>query len=206
MLDIVSWLGGSPCVGKTTLANRLAKRLDWRVYHEDEHNKDHAARATLEHQPVLYRLSRLRGDALWLRPAEEQIRAEIEYSRQTFDLVLEDVTRLAAESDQPLIVEGCSTHPNLIASLLPDKRHAFWLIPTEAFQLQHYSQRPWVKRVLDTTSDPGRAWSNWMARDAAFACWLAQDVQRHAMPWRLVDGSLTLDDMEALLVSHFTRS
>jgi hypothetical protein len=204
-MDNVYWLGGSPCVGKTTLSNRLAQRLGWRVYHEDEHDKDHAARATSERHPVLYRLSRLHGDDLWLRPVEEQICTEVEYSRQNFDLVLEDVTRLADESDQPLLVEGCSPHPNLIAPLLPNKSHAFWLIPTEAFQVHHYAQRPWVKLVLDTTSNPDRAWANWMARDAAFAHWLAGELQQHVMPWRWIDGSLTLDETEDMLAAHYAR-
>jgi hypothetical protein len=202
-MNNVYWLGGSPCVGKTTLSNRVAQRMRWRVYHEDEHNKDHAARATPERHPVLYRLSRLHGDDLWLRPVEEQKRTEVEYSRQNFDLVLEDVTRLVGENDQPLLVEGCSPHPNLIAPSLPDKHHAFWLVPTPTFQQHHYAQRPWVKRVLDTTSNPELAWSNWMARDAAFARWLVQDVQRHGMPWQLVDGGLTLDETEEMLVAHY---
>ena len=42
------------------------------------------------------------------------------------------------------------------------------MIPTESFQRQHYSQREWRHDVLRKTSDPERAWENWMARDAYF--------------------------------------
>lgn len=43
------------------------------------------------------------------------------------------------------------------------------MVPTEAFQIYHYSKREWVPYVLAECSDPEKAFQNWMERDILFA-------------------------------------
>ena len=47
----VYWIGGSPCAGKSTVADMLGERYGVHVYHVDDHAEDHSARATATDQP-----------------------------------------------------------------------------------------------------------------------------------------------------------
>ncbi len=200
------WLSGSPCAGKTTIANQLTTRFNWQVYHCDDWFADHRERACPEQQPTFYHLSRLRGDALWLRPVEEQIATEIRFHGEEFPLVLEDLQQRLTEDDRPVLFEGSSALPYLLQPLLPHRSHAFWLIPVEKFQRHYYAQRPWVEGQLATTSNPAQAFENWMSRDAGFARWLEIQVALYDMPWLAVDGSLTVDATVNYVAEHFQES
>jgi hypothetical protein len=193
-LSRIYWLSGSPCGGKTTIANLLAERFDWDIYHCDDYFGEHRERSTPQDHPTFFHLSRLRGDALWLRPVPEQIRTEIQFCADQFKMVVTDLQIRLEANERPIIFEGAAALPHLLAPLLESPHHAFWLIPTESFQLHHYPQRPWIHEVLAETSEPERAFANWMARDVGFARWLEGQVAEYDMPWLSVDGSLTIEE------------
>ena len=50
-------LGGSPCSGKSSAAERLAVEFDWPYYKVDDHEREHSERISPERHPV-----RLDGD------------------------------------------------------------------------------------------------------------------------------------------------
>ncbi len=202
----IYWIGGSPCAGKTSVATILGARFGWSVYHCDDWFERHRLRATVEVQPTFHALSRLSGDALWLRPVADQIESEIPFCAEEFALVLEDLRDLVPATSQPLLFEGTAALPHLLHPLLAHPSRAVWLIPTVAFQRQHYRQRPWVQGVLASTSDPAVAFDNWMARDAGFARWLEAQATQYHLPWFSVDGSISLDAMADLVATHFHAS
>jgi len=207
MLEInwqrVYWLCGSPCAGKTTIAQRLAARFDWQIYACDDWFDNHRTRSTPAEHPTFHRISHLRGDALWLRPVAEQIAAEVPLFEEQFKLVLEDLALLLQQTTQPLLFEGAAALPHQLQARIPNKQHAFWLIPTERFQLHYYAQRPWIHAVLAETSAPQQAFANWMGRDAGLARWLEEQLVEQAMPGLVVDGSLTIEETFALVAAHF---
>lgn len=200
----VYWLCGSPCTGKSTLAQMLATHFDWQLYASDDWFRSHRTRATPTAHPTFHRIAHLRGDALWLRPMQEQIATEIHFFADQFNLVVEDLTRLLQETDKPLLFEGAAALPHQVKAILPREGHAFWLIPTESFQRHYYAQRPWIHTVLAETSAPEQAFANWMGRDAGLARWLEGQLREHAMPWLAVDGTLSVEATFALLVAHFS--
>lgn len=201
----VYWLGGSPCAGKTTVAQAIAHRLGWDVYHCDEHYSTHLKQATPEAHPIFYQLSHLQGDALWLRPVAEQIRTEIAYCAEQFTFALADLQKRLDTQQRPLLFEGVPALPHLLTPLLPTPNHAFYLIPTEPFQRHHYAQREWVKGVVATASNPNQAFDNWMARDAGFARWLQAEITHHQLPWLSVNGTRTINDTVNYIINHFTH-
>lgn len=157
----------------------------------------------MQAQPTFAHISRLQGDALWLRPIPEQITTEIRFCADEFTLVLEDLQKIMVQEKRPLLFEGTPALPQLLKPLLPTLHHAFWLIPTEAFQRDYYARRPWIHSVLATTSDPQRAFEHWMARDAGFARWLETQLQIHQLPWLSVDGATSIDETVEQVARHF---
>ena len=186
------------------MAQMLAAHFDWQIYACDDWFSAHRTRALPTVHPTFHRIAHLRGDALWLRPVQEQIATEIDFFADQFNLVVEDLIRLLQETDKPILFEGAAALPHQVKAILPHKSHAFWLIPTESFQRHYYAQRSWIQAVLAETSAPEQAFANWMERDAGLARWLEGQLREHAMPWLTVDGSLTIEDTFAWLVAHFS--
>lgn len=198
----VYWLSGSPCGGKTTVSDAIVQRFDWNIYHLDQHWDAHRDRANPARQPLFYTISQLTGDDLWLRPLAEQIATEPMFVEETFPLIIEDMELLLAQDGRPLLVDA-SVVPASILTLLPSKNHIFYLIPSEQFQREQYTQRCSINGTLSQTSDPELAWQNWMARDAAYARWLKEQVQQFELPLLEVDGNLSLGETIALVARHY---
>jgi hypothetical protein len=201
-LNRVFWLSGSPCAGKTTVSGALAERFGWNVYHVDEHWDSHKERACPDKQPNYFSITRVTGDKLWLRPLEEQIRTEPLFVEEAFPLILEDIKELLRSDKRALIVDA-SVVPTSIVPLLPATNHIFYLIPEEKFQRHHYALRPSIKPTLAKTTDPELAFSNWMARDAAYAQWLEREVRKHELACLVVDGAVSLEDTIGMVATHY---
>jgi hypothetical protein len=195
------WIGGSPCSGKSSIADRLAVQYGLHVYHCDDHFNDHVAVADPLTQPHLHRLQTLTWEWLFMRPVAEQVAGEIAIYEEEFALILDDLRKLRREA--PLIVEGAALLPALLTPLLPCPSHAIFIIPTGAFQRETYAQRPWPQELLAQCSDPQRAWENWMERDEQFGRHVAAAARAAALTVLNADGQRTLQENTLAVAAHF---
>jgi hypothetical protein len=199
----IYWLSGSPCAGKTSVSTALAQRFDWNVYHCDEWEGQQRHRAESERHPYWFAYSRLTGDELWLMPVQQHIAVAQRAYDEQFALILEDLAMFLEVDSRPLLYDGYVSPQNL-APLITTKAQAFYLIATEAFQVQYYEQRPWIDAILAGISNREKAWKNWMKRDASIAGMLEDEVQIYKMPYLLVDGSITLAETIERVANHFS--
>ena len=195
----IFWIGGSPCSGKSSIAQRLARDYGLTLYLCAETMGRHIEQASAEHQPTMARLPQMTPDEIWLEPGAAQVQRVFTFYREEFPLILADIASLP----RPLIVEGAAVMPDLVVSLLIDSAQAIWLVPSVEFQIEHYSQRPWVREIIGATSDPTQAWANWMARDAAFADQIAAQAAALKLTCIRVDGQHDLDAMVGQVARHF---
>ena len=72
-------LGGSPCSGKTTVAERLSKDFDLPYYKVDDHQMRHIKHANHENHPTMFAYAHMDWDEIWSRPANLQMREEIKF-------------------------------------------------------------------------------------------------------------------------------
>lgn len=197
----VYWLGGSPCSGKSSIADRLAVEYGMTVYRCDDAFYEHAKIVTPESHPTFHRLIHLDTDGLWLRPVEQQISGEIALYREEFPMILDDLHSFPP--DAPIIAEGAALMPDFVASLGIHPQRMLWMVPTENFQRKHYKQRGWRHGVLRQSSDPGQAWEHWMSRDAGFAREVTLQADRFGLPIITVDGTRSLDQNYESARAHF---
>lgn len=197
----ILWIGGSPCSGKSTIADWLAKRHGLTVYRCDDAYYQHANLITPERQPTFFRLAHASCDQLWMRPIEQQVSEELELYRGEFPLILADLKAMPAGS--PIVAEGAALLPELLAGINIESRRAVWVVPTEPFQRDHYVNRAWRHDVLERCTDKERAWQNWMARDAGFATSVAHDTRTRKYRILTVDGTRTIGDMAHSIETHF---
>ena len=141
------------------------------------------------------------GDEIWLAPVEEQVARVLRLQGEVFELVLADLQSDLAASFA--IVEGAVLLPERAASLLRSPAQALWLVPSEAFQREHYARRGWARGVVERTSDPDLAFERWMQRDARFADEVRRQVLALGLTAIEVDGRETLEEVEARAWAHF---
>lgn len=185
------WLGGSPCAGKSTIAEILASRYNLHYFSCDNAFTRHQQQSDPITQPTLYGLAARTCDEIWLVPVAKQVARVIAIYEEEFPLILADLQALP--SDRPILAEGAALMPALVAQQISGLQQAAWVVPTPAFQRHHYAQRPWIRDVLKECSDPGQAFANWMQRDEAFAHYIAKTATQHGLPLLRVDGKQTAD-------------
>jgi 2-phosphoglycerate kinase len=202
VLAHVRWIGGAPDTGKTTVARRLAERLGWRLYLQDQFWREHSERATPERYPHYAAFVAMTLDERWvLRSPEEMAAGVIVNSAELFDMALEDL--LALPQEPPILAEGPWFFPGYVAPLLHSPHQALWLVPTPSFK--EASHRVRKLALPQETSDPVRAFHNHLTRDLLLADHAeAEARQLGLIVWR-VDGSKSIAEMEAAVAAHFTR-
>jgi hypothetical protein len=119
---------------------------------------------------------------------------------ECFDLVIDDV--LGLPQQPPVLVEGFTLLPRLVAPLLHRHSHAVWLLPTPEFRRRAFESRGSTWSIPNRTSDPDRALANLLARDQLFT----QEVRQQANGLGLcaldVDGSLTVEQLTDQVAGH----
>jgi 2-phosphoglycerate kinase len=200
-LEHVYWIGGSPCAGKSSLAEILAARYGLYLYQADEAYVRHEKIVTQESHPIFYKLTHSSSEDVWMRPVEQQVEEEIRLYQEEFPLILEEL--LALPKSQPILAEGAALLPECVIPLLSERQQATWIIPTEEFQLTHYGRRAWAKEVVKTCTNPEQAFHNWMQRDRRFAAFIEQEASRRGMAVMVIDGTRSLTDNTTLVERYF---
>ena len=161
-------IGGSPCSGKSTAAERLAEEYDAYCYKVDAHLDELIRMAADRGSPACKRVLSLSSEEIWMRDPEVQCREEFQIYRE----IAPDVFRgLDAVEAELIVAEG----------------------PTPEFQITHYRERKWVSRVLAGCSDQTAAFDRWMQRDILFAGQIEGECAALGIPCIVNDGSLSLD-------------
>jgi hypothetical protein len=201
----VLWIGGSPCSGKSSIAELLSNKLNYQVYHCDEAFPIHAQNLVPVRYPTFHKVTRMSWDEIWMRPLEELVADEIQVYREEFEMILDDL--LAMPGSTPVLAEGTALLPDLVADLIPDPDRAVWIVPTEQFQRKRYAQRgPWVQDILSQCADPQVAFKNWMDRDVAFGRRLIEQTRELNLYHLIVDSRRSITENAAIVQKHFHLS
>ena len=194
-------IGGSPCSGKSSIAEHLATEYQLQVYKADDYEDEHPKRTDPQRHPVMTRYKDMGWNEIWSVPTAQAVRDLFAYYRERFALGLQDLA--AFDPACPMLAEGFPFLPELIQPLGVDPAHAIFLVPTYDFQLQYYSQRTWVMGILAQCARPQEAFANWMRRDYLSGREILRQAQALGYRCVEVDGSLSLEEMTALVREHF---
>lgn len=193
-LEHVVFVGGSPCAGKSTLAERVSSAFGRRYVRCDDRWEDHVRAADPARQPTIARLGSMSFAEIFAQSAQVMLRDEIEAYREEWAFIRAELEAMPS----PVIAEGAALMPELIASLEPEA-HAAYLVPTEAFQREHYAQREWAWSLVNQTPDPSGTFERWMTRDARFADHVRAAALEYGFPVLVVDGSITIKETQVWL-------
>jgi hypothetical protein len=198
-LPHIYWLGGSPCAGKSSVARQIAQRYEIELYSVDEAFAAHQARFDPRQHPTITRWLAASWDERWMQAPEVLLTEAIACYSEHFSLILEDVLKL----NRPALVEGTAILPALAAGWIGAPRQALWMVPSPAFQREHYARRPWARQAVNDCRDPQAAFENWMERDIRFGAWIQQENARLGLTTLVVDGQRSLEETTGWVAEFF---
>jgi hypothetical protein len=184
-------LGGSPCSGKSMIAEMLSVRFGLQYYKIDDHEREHVKRCQPDRHPVIYKVLNMSPNENFSRPVGVQVQEEFEFYRERFEMILEDLR--VYDPEVPIIMEGAAYLPELLADFGVRPQQVLYLVPTKEFQVKHYSKRPWIQYLLKECDDPKVAFENWMERDHLFGVEILRQAKAFGYKSILVDGEVSMD-------------
>jgi hypothetical protein len=195
-------LGGSPCSGKSTIAERLSKDFDLPYYKVDDHDMRHLEIANQKDHPTMVAYAKMNWDQIWSRPVDLQVREEFAFYKERFEMILDDL--LNFENRVNIVMEGAAFLPSLVHSWGVPAHRTIFLVPTKEFQIEHYSKRPWIKSILNSCKNPQQAFSNWMERDYLFGQEIIRQAPRYNYRYIIIDENSKVDDLYSMVKKHFS--
>lgn len=195
-IDRALWIGGGQWAGKTTVGALLTGRHGLIHYHCDYHDaRGHedrrlAARARRGEPPVDW-------DAYWtaLSPAEMADRALAD-STERFPWILDDLR--AVVSPNAVLVDGWCLRPDLVASVIDDRRRMVVLVPTDEWRRRQAAVLPRA-----ASSRPAAARDNRMERDRLLALDAASRADALGIRVIEVDGTRDAGSIATEVGDHF---
>lgn len=197
----IFFIGGSPCSGKSTVAQILADRYSLPYFKVDDHLERYLQAAATQGKPCCQRATQLTPEQNWMREPALQCEEELRIYEEIFDLVLAGLAALG--SQQPIITEGAAYLPMLMQRQGIAVDRYLSITPTKDFQVTHYRQREWVPYVLEGCSDKETAFRNWMERDALFALEVQRQCASAGYMSIVNDGAVSVEDMVELVAGEF---
>lgn len=195
VLDHVYWIGGSACAGKSTLAEMYAKKYGLELYSCDDYFNEHLNSIT-DNYPGMFKVSKMNPEQAFVsRTIDEQLKVYIQSLEEDFQFVIKD---LYQKGNKPIVVEGNQLLPYLVSPYLTKTHRGIWVIPTKEFQEKYYANRSWISSILDSTSNPQKAFANWMTRDALFANMVAKEA-------KILNLSLLTVDCRDDIIENFKK-
>ena len=183
---VLYMIGGSPCSGKSTIASLLARQYQLLHIKLDDLVDEMMSQASVDSQPICLLRQDRNPEQILMRNPEEMADEEWRFYEEIFPYVK---SYLIKNQDRPLLVEGAGLLPHLIKSLEEPAVSYLCLTPTADFQKKHYRQREWVPYVLEGTTNPDKAFENWMQRDILFAQMVRKEAMELGYSSLLIDGS-----------------
>lgn len=195
----VRFIGGGSGAGKSTVARRLADANGLQLYSTEQFSRL-AGRTTPAGAPLLHAFMAMDMDERWVtRSPWEMYETFHAFHGEGFELLIEDL--LALPGTPPILAEGFNLLPRLVAPLLSQPDQAVWLLPTPELRRAAFDSRGSTWEIPAKTSNPDRALSNLLIRDALFTSEVADQASECCLPVVEVDCSLTVNDLTARVAS-----
>lgn len=201
-LTHILWIGGGTDAGKSSVAQNLAERRGFSVYHydrEDATQMERLARTV----PEVSRFLEASLEEHWVQSAPQKMFEFLLFVfPHRFPLVIESL--LDRPREKPVIVEGFGLLPELVHPLLSSPHQAIWFVPTEQFKWESMLRRG-KPSFASSVSDPGRARSNLFQRDLLLADYYRRQVPAYGYTLIEVDGSQDAGQMTELVEAYFSK-
>lgn len=197
----VYFIGGSPCSGKSTIAQAISEKYGLHYFKVDDYLDKYIKTGAADNKKCCAAAEEMTPEEIWMRDPAVQCKEELLIYEEIFDYILADLKK--TDCTNGIITEGAAYLPVLAKRHgIPSDRYIS-LTPTKDFQIFHYSQREWVPYVLAECSDKEKAFENWMERDALFAKAVQQQCGELGYASLINSGDSSAEELIDRVAAHF---
>jgi dephospho-CoA kinase len=200
-MNNIYFLGGSPCCGKSTIAEQISEKYGFKYYKADDNLEKYVKLGSDKGNDWLKYIAKMSIDELWLRDHRVLHDEEFHTYEELFPYFISDLEKLCI--DGSVIAEGVAFLPNLVNRLQIDKNNYICIVPTKEFQIDQYNKRQWVEEYLSSCTDKKKAFSNWMERDFMFALSVLDQAKKIGYKTLIVDGGVNVEENLSIVERHF---
>jgi 2-phosphoglycerate kinase len=200
-MNNIYFLGGSPCCGKSTIAEQISEKYGFKYYKADDYLEKYVEIGSDEGNDWLKYITTMSTDELWLRDPCVLHDEEFKTYEILFPYFISDLKNLCI--DGSVIAEGVAFIPNLVDKLQINKKNYICIVPTKGFQIDKYNKRQWVEEYLSSCTDRIKAFSNWMERDFMFALSVLEQAEKIGYKTLVVDGGVSVKEILSIVERHF---
>ena len=197
----IYYIGGSPCSGKTTIAQQIAKERNLLYFSVDDELGKYAQMGAEKGYPICLKQWKLSPDETWLRDPAVMCQEELQFYREIFEFIKKDLAELP--KDRAVITEAAAFLPELMKNAGISQEEYLCLTPVKEFQIEHYRKREWVPMILEGCSDKEKAFHNWMERDVLFAEEVRRQCEDAGYRSQVTDGHTEIRQMKRLIEAQF---
>lgn len=197
----ICYIGGSPCSGKSTVAEILSQKYGLYYFKADDFLERYIQSAEQAGYSLCKKAAAMTAEQTWMREPDLQCREEFGIYREIFAFVTADLEQLSGKGS--IITEGAAYIPELIKQAGISGDRYISITPTADFQVTHYRKRDFVPLVLEGCHDKEAAFLNWMDRDILFAQEVRRQCRKTGYRSIVNDGSMKTDELAALAAEHF---
>lgn len=189
------YIGGSPCSGKSTVAEILSEKYDLYYFKVDDFLEKYRKEGAARGYEICGKQARMDAEETWMRDPELQCREEFVFYREIFELIQEDLSRITDLTDKEIIAEGAAFLPELMQRARVSKRRYVSITPEKEFQISHFKTREWLPLVLEGCRDQEQAFANWIERDHLFARGVQHQCLKGGYLCVINDGSMQISEL-----------
>lgn len=197
----IYFIGGSPCAGKSTVAEILSKQYGLYYFKVDERLDEYTRRGAQMNYDICKKQVEMSAEQIWMRNPVLQCAEEFLFYEEVNNFLMKDLAMSC--KGKSVITEGAAYVPHLMEKLYISNNRYIAIIPTRKFQISHFKQREWIPYVLEGCSNMENAFDNWMERDVLFAQKVEQEC--NALGYQLIrnDGGLSIEELVYKVSVHF---
>ncbi|MBO4458414.1 MAG: hypothetical protein J5802_11910 [Butyrivibrio sp.] len=186
----ILFIGGSPCSGKSTVAERISKEYGACYFKVDDFLDEFTKIAAGKGKPICKQVVKMTSDEIWMRDPNLQCDEEILIYEEISDLVFE---KLEQTDSDFIVTEGAAYTPDIMRNY--SYQEYISIVPSAEFQVSHYKKREWVPYILEGCADKQKAFDNWMERDILFAQRIKAKCDEYSIPCIVNDGTRSIDEL-----------
>lgn len=199
MIDIY-YIGGSPCSGKSTIAELLSKKFNLYYFKVDDFLDKYTKNGVQKGYKICKKQACMNMEQIWMREPLFQCNEELAFYEEIIEFILEDLRQLKYKS---IITEGAAYLPKLMKTLNIPYNKYISITPSKEFQIFHYKQREWIHFILEECSDREKAFSNWMNRDILFAEEVQKQCRKEMYASIINNGTIEAEALADKVAEHF---
>ena len=197
----IYFIGGSPCSGKSTVAEALASKYGLYYFKVDDFLEKYTKQGAHKGCEICKKQLEWNLEQIWMREPTLQCKEELQFYEEIFEFIIADLKDFGEA--RSIITEGAAYLPHLIKRLNISKNQYISITPTRDFQISNYKERDWIHIFLEGCSNREKAFDNWMERDCLFAECVIESCLKQDYVSIINDGHKSISEMIANVSAHF---